>query len=123
MVEERRKYIRVQAPITVTYKLSGKKIVTHKTVTKDFSEGGIRIPVYEKLKAGTPLKLHIEIPSDTIPVFAQGEVVWIKALSTKEGREIYDAGVKFTQMQASDKERMAQTSKDFLSMGKKYRAG
>ena len=123
MAEERRKYIRVQAPITVTYNLSGKEIATQKTVSKDFSEGGIRIPVYEELKVGTPLKLHIEIPFDTIPVFAEGQVVWIKASGTKEGREIYDAGVKFTQIQVSDKKKMAQASRDFLSMGKKYRAG
>ena len=122
-MEEKRKYIRIEAPIVVTYKLSGKTPVTKKTITKNFSEGGIRFPVYEKLKTGTPLQLLIETPFDTIPISATGQIVWTKALSVTEGREIYDVGVKFTQMQSFDKRRMGQTTKHFLSMGKKYRSG
>jgi len=122
-MEEKRKYIRIEAPVVVTYKMSDVPSGTKKTITKDFSEGGIRFPVYEKLKIGSPLELHIETPFDTIPIFAVGQIVWTKALSTKEGREIYDVGVKFTKMRTFDKKRMAQTTKHFLSMGKKYRAG
>jgi c-di-GMP-binding flagellar brake protein YcgR len=122
-MEEKRKYIRIEAPIVVTYKLSGKKPVTKKTITKNFSEGGIRFPVYEKLNVGAPLELYIETPFDTIPISAAGQIVWTKALSTEEGREIYDVGVKFTKMQTFEKKRMAQTTKHFLSMGRKYRSG
>jgi len=122
-MEEKRKYIRIEAPIVVTYKLSGKAPITKKTITKNFSEGGIRFPAYEKLKTGTPLQLLIETPFDTIPISATGQIVWTKALSVAEGREIYDVGVKFTQMQSFDKRRMTQTTKHFLSMGKKYRSG
>ena len=122
-MEEKRKYIRIEAPIVVTYKIGGEHPITKKTITKDFSEGGIRFPVYEELKTGTPLELYIETPFDTIPIFATGQIVWTKALSTKEGREIYDVGVKFTKMQTFEKKRMLQTTKHFLSMGKKYRAG
>lgn len=122
-MEEKRKYIRIEAPIVVTYKMGEESPVTKKTISKDFSEGGIRFPVYEKLKVGVSLELYIETPFDTIPIAATGQIVWTKALSVKEGREIYDVGVKFTRMQAFDRKRMAQTTKHFLSMGKKYRAG
>ena len=122
-MEEKRQYIRIEAPIVVTYKVGEENPVTKKTISKDFSEGGIRFPVYEKLKVGTSLELYIETPFDTIPIAATGQIVWTKALSVKEGREIYDVGVKFTRMQAFDRKRMAQTTKHFLSMGKKYRAG
>ena len=122
-MEEKRKYIRIEAPIVVTYKFSGKGTTTKKTITKDFSEGGIRFPVYEKLSIGTPLELYIETPFDTMPIYASGQIIWAKALSAKEGREIYDVGVKFTKMKTFDKKRMAQTTKNFLSMGKKYRSG
>lgn len=122
-MQEKRKYIRIEAPVVVTYKLGGITPVTKKTITKNFSEGGIRFPVYEKIKLGAPLELYIETPFDTMPIAAKGQVVWINALSTKEGREIYDVGVKFTKMQPFDQKRMVQTAKHFLSMGKKYRAG
>ena len=122
-MEEKRKYIRIEAPIVVTYKLKDKSRPGKKTITKDFSEGGIRFPVYEKLKIGAPLELYIDTPFDTIPIFAIGQIVWTKALSTQEGREIYDVGVKFTQMRTFDKKRMLQTTTHFLSMGKKYRSG
>lgn len=122
-MQEKRKYIRIEAPVVVTYKLGGSSTSTKKTVTRDFSEGGIRFPVYEKLKIGTPLELYIETPFDTMPIAATGQIVWLNALSTKEGREIYDVGVKFIKMQTFDKKRMAQTAKSFLSMGKKYRSG
>jgi len=122
-MQEKRKYIRIEAPVVVTYKLGGKGVASRKTVTKDFSEGGIRFPVYEKLKIGTAIELYIETPFDTMPIAAAGQIVWTSALSTKEGREIYDVGVKFTKMQTFDKKRMAQTARNFLSMGKKYRAG
>ena len=69
------------------------------------------------------MQLLIETPFDTIPISATGQIVWTKALSVAEGREIYDVGVKFTQMQSFDKRRMTQTTKHFLSMGKKYRSG
>ena len=69
------------------------------------------------------MELYIETPFDTMPIYAAGQIIWAKALSTKEGREIYDVGVKFTKMKTFDKKRMAQTTKNFLSMGKKYRSG
>ena len=122
-MQEKRKYIRIEAPVVVTYKMGGEKPVTKKTITKNFSEGGIRFPVYERLKLGTPLELYIETPFDTMPIAAKGQIVWVSALSTKEGREIYDVGVKFTKMQTFDQKRMVQTARHFLSMGKKYRAG
>lgn len=122
-MQEKRKYIRIEAPVVVTYKLGDKKTLTKKTVTRDFSEGGIRFPVYEKIKLGAAIELYIETPFDTMPIAASGQIVWTNALSTKEGREIYDVGVKFTKMQTFDKKRMAQTAKNFLSMGKKYRSG
>lgn len=122
-MEEKRKFIRIEAPIVVTYKIGNKTALTKKTITKDFSEGGIRFPLYEKIAIGTLIELHIETPFDTIPISAVGQVVWVKALNTEEGREVYDVGVKFTQMQSFDQKRMAQTTKHFLSMGKKYRSG
>jgi len=123
-MEEKRKYIRIQAPIVVTYKLVGKSpgSATKKTISKNFSEGGIRLPIYEKLAVGAPLELHIETPFDTIPIVAVGQVVWSKALSVKQGREAYDIGVKFTQMQTFDRKRMSQTTRRFLNMGKEYRS-
>ena len=122
-MEEKRKYIRIEAPVVVTYKLKDKSRTGKKSITKDFSEGGIRFPVYEELKVGTPLELYVDTPFDTIPIFATGQIVWTKALNTQKGREIYDIGVKFIQMRTFDKKRMAQTTNHFLSMGKKYRSG
>ena len=121
-MEEKRKYVRIQAPIVITYTIIKEPPVTQKTVTKDFSEGGIHFCVYEKLKVGATLEMHIETPFDTMPVSATGEVVWTKALSDTEGREVYDIGVKFTEMQPFDKKRLSEATAHFLSMGKKYRA-
>ncbi len=122
-MEEKRKYIRVKAPIVVSYKVSGKSPASKKSIAKNFSEGGIRLTVYEKLQVGSTLELRIDTPFDTIPIVALGEVVWSKPLSLKEGREVYDLVLKFTKMENFDKKKMAQATRGFLSMGMRYRAG
>lgn len=121
-MEEKRRYIRIDAPIVVAYEIVNKVPAAKKSIIKDFSEGGIRFPVYEKLEVGAELELSIEIPFDTIPIFAQGQIMWIKALNREEGREIYDIGVQFREMQTFDKKRLVEATKYFLSLGKKYRA-
>jgi c-di-GMP-binding flagellar brake protein YcgR len=104
MMEEKRRYIRIDAPMAVAYKLDGRpSAIIKKTVTKDFSEGGMRFIIYEKLEVGALIELHIEAPFDTIPIFAKAQVVWTKPLDSKEGRQSYEAGVQFTQMSRFDK--------------------
>ncbi len=122
-MQEKRKYIRIGAPVIVTYSMPKKQSGDRKAILKDFSEGGIRFPVYEKLKVGLQLKLNIEAPFDTIPIAAEGQIVWVKALSAQEGREIYDVGVQFIKIKPFDQKRLTEAAKNFLSMGQKYRAG
>jgi c-di-GMP-binding flagellar brake protein YcgR len=122
-MKEKRKYVRIAVPLVVTYKVIGAPPINKKTVSKDFSEGGLRFTVYEKLDPGTTLELHIETPFDTIPISTNGQIVWIKSLGFRDkDRESYDVGVKFTEMQSFDRKRMTETSKHFLKMDKKYQA-
>jgi len=125
-MEERRNYIRIQAPILVAYKIakgiSAVKSVFRKALTKNFSEAGIRFVVYEKLIVGTFLELRIEIPFDTMPISALSEVIWTKALGARGRKNAYDVGTKFTQMQTFNKKKMIRAARRFLKMGKRYRA-
>ena len=117
-MEEKRKYIRIQAPIIVTYKIQDQSSESKKAVCKDFSEGGVRFPVYEQININTPLEIYIETPFDTLPIFVKGRVVWIKPLSSKEGHELYEMGVEFTEINPFDKKRLVQTARAFLGMKK-----
>ena len=93
---EKRKFVRLKAPIGVTYKLIKKhrKQRSHSSFIEDLSAGGLSLTVKEDLRQGDLLEMTIQIPHLREAVQAIGEVAWIFP-----SRKI---GVRFRDVESSD---------------------
>ena len=101
---ERRKFLRLQAPIGLTYKKAG----TQKrdkglliSLLKNIGGGGIRFIAREDLAEGDILELEIEIPHLGQAIKAEGEVVWFSHSKEKD-RDVREAGIRFRSIQSKD---------------------
>lgn len=101
MVEERRKFVRLNAKVKVKYRVL-KKDQAQESFTKDLGGGGIRLYLDEKLAVATPLALEIEIPGEVRPILAEGRVAWSKDLGGEGMRNRFDAGIAFTKIDPMD---------------------
>lgn len=71
----------------------------------DLSEGGLRVLLHRRIKPGTRVMIQLEIESHGDSVEATGIVRWCFESGTKPGD--YYAGVMFTNLQASQKRKIA----------------
>jgi c-di-GMP-binding flagellar brake protein YcgR len=96
---ERRKFIRLQAPIGIFYRplQKNKKTKSFASLAKNIGGGGIRFLVKEELSQGSLLDLKIQIPHLHDPIHAVGEVVWISKA---------EAGVRFRDIASKDLHRI-----------------
>lgn len=94
MIEERRKYIRLDTGIDFTYKIKGIEGSEKKSTTKNISPGGIRSLVDRQIKKGAWLELKIFIPTMKNPIPVIGKVIWT---ADEEAGKI-DAGIKFEEI-------------------------
>lgn len=97
MVEERRKFVRLDARVRVKYRVL-KKGRTQESFTKDLSGGGIRLSINEKLAVATPLALEIKIPGEARPILAEGRAVWSREVSDEGKTGRFDTGIAFTKI-------------------------
>lgn len=99
---ERRKYIRLKTPISVTYTVTETGTV-YSSVTKDLSAEGLRLESKSKdLKEGSILELKLEIYGADNPVHAKGKVVWKKRISLEDNAP-YDIGIELTKIEEDNK--------------------
>jgi c-di-GMP-binding flagellar brake protein YcgR len=99
---ERRKYIRLKAPVSVTYKALNTDIV-HNSVTKDLSADGLRLEIKARdIYKDSVLELKLELYGANNPVHAKGKVVWIKQLSLEDGAPC-DVGIELTEIEEDNK--------------------
>jgi len=99
--QERRKYIRVGAPLPIRV-IIGKKSV-HELKIADISPIGLRFVTGESaININDEIELKIEIPGALGPVHAKAKVVWKKKLSTENGAP-YDIGCEFTRVEEDNK--------------------
>ncbi len=100
---ENRKFIRLQAPIGVVYKVSKKHKRQRAQLShvKDMSGGGIKILAKEDLRHGDLLEIQIQIPHLEEAIHAMGEVVWFSHTKGRD-REFREAGVRFRDIAPED---------------------
>lgn len=99
---ERRKFIRIGAPIGVTYARPGENTL-HRSVSKDISPEGIRFETdLGSIRKSDPLDLSLEIPEAGNPVHARGRVAWKKRISLADGSP-FDIGVEFEKIDEDNK--------------------
>lgn len=104
---EKRKFVRLQAPIGVIYKPAKKnrRQKPSPSLVKNISGGGVRIFVKEEVRCGDLLDLQIEIPHLEHPIHALGEVVWYHSLKEKD-RQVNEAGIRFRDIHPKDLHRI-----------------
>ena len=95
MIEERRRYIRLETGLKFTYRIKGSTGLEQKAVSKNISPGGIRASVEKTIKKGDWLELNINIPKLKKPISGVGKVIW--TADEKAGR--IDAGIKFEEIE------------------------
>ena len=90
-MQERRRYVRLNVPLEVSYTIEGRSDPSRKSISKNISPSGIRFVMGEELPKGVILQLNIKIPSKTEPIPLKARVVWTKK-EVREGKEVYDSG-------------------------------
>ncbi|MBU4311745.1 MAG: PilZ domain-containing protein [Candidatus Omnitrophica bacterium] len=103
-MQEKRKFVRIEWPVVVHYKTLVEPFTKDQIISKNVSETGVLFTVYERLAKGTRLDMQIQTPFDSLPIFAKGEVVWIKEF--EEHRKIFEAGVNFIELNPEDRKRL-----------------
>jgi c-di-GMP-binding flagellar brake protein YcgR len=99
---ERRKYIRLKAPVSVTFTVPNTDIV-HNSVTKDMSADGLRLETKTRgIVKGSVLELKLGLHGANNPVHAKGKVVWIKQLSLEDDAPC-DVGIEFIEIEEDNK--------------------
>ena len=92
-MQERRRHIRVEAPILVEFP-NPVTMKTERSFTQDVSESGMRFPTAVRLQIGQELALTLELPFQNSSLHATGEILWIREIS-RLGTPQYEIGVRF----------------------------
>ncbi len=99
---ERRKYIRLKVPVSVTYTAPNTGVV-HISVTKDISVDGLRLETKAKdIEKGAVLELKLDLYGGNSPVHAKGKVIWIKQLSLEDDAA-RDVGIELIEIEEDNK--------------------
>jgi c-di-GMP-binding flagellar brake protein YcgR len=107
-IEERRKFIRLNALTDVSYTKHPPKEKIKLSLAKNISTGGICLIVYEEIKKSEILDLKIYIPEGKLPVNAIGRVAWVKEFiigDASQGKR-YDVGIEFIKIKKEDIDRI-----------------
>src|SRR3989338_160665 len=99
---ERRKYIRLKTPISLTYTIQGSGNI-YNAVTKDISADGLRFESEAKgLKESVNIELKLEIYDASNPVHAKGRIIWKRRISLEDNAP-YNVRVEFTEIEEDNK--------------------
>ena len=104
-MEERRRLLRVDAPLSLTCRTLQPPPWEEETVSLDLSEGGLRFRTFIPLQAGFPLELEMVLPFDSLPMRARATVAWVRDRIV-EGTVQFDVGVRFDEMSEADRKRL-----------------
>jgi Tfp pilus assembly protein PilZ len=104
-MQEKRKFVRIQWPIVVQYKTLEEPYTKDQIVGTDISEGGISFIAYERFTKGTELDLQVQVPFDSMPIFAKGKVAWVKNVG-EEHEKTFEVGIQFLKVDTRDQNRL-----------------
>ncbi|MDD5681047.1 MAG: PilZ domain-containing protein [Candidatus Omnitrophica bacterium] len=89
--KERRVYPRYKASLGIKYKTPATEGISW---VSDVSRGGLRLFLSDKIfEIGNVLQLEISLPGDTAPIFAKGNIAWVKN---------DEAGINFNEVKQDD---------------------
>lgn len=104
-MEEKRRFVRIDWPVIVKYKVLDEPKTEDRCVGKNISEGGLSFPIYERVSKGNSLSLEIELPFDSMPIFAKGTVAWVKEVGQRPTR-FFEVGIEFRDISLADRKRL-----------------
>ena len=105
-MQERRRWLRVQAPVSVSYRTIEPPVREEYAISSDISEGGLKFSTFMPLHAGNLLELEVVLPYDSLPVRVRGDVAWVRE-EDERGVPQFAIGVRFREMSATDRGRLA----------------
>ncbi len=99
---ERRRYIRLRAPIGMTYTMPGGNMI-YTATAKDISADGLRFQTTDaNLKTDARIEVKLNIEGVANPIHAKGKVVWKKRLSLEDTAP-FDVGLELTEIEDDNK--------------------
>ncbi len=106
-MQERRRYVRLNIPLEVSYSIQGEKGTRYKSTTKNISPNGVRFVLEKELPAGTILDIGIIVPSKSEPIPIKAKIIWSKK-EFEKGKDTYDAGFEFVHIPEESKKEFFQ---------------
>ncbi|MBU1045206.1 MAG: PilZ domain-containing protein [Candidatus Omnitrophica bacterium] len=100
---EKRRYLRMGAFLDGTFQTEDAK--NGLVMLMNFNREGLKAALNRNIPVGQLLKLEIWIPGSIIPIFAKGEVVWIRK-SAQDWTYNYDAGLRINEIGQDDRQRI-----------------
>ena len=108
MAEERRQTTRATTQLMAGVKRLSTGRVSQ-MLTKNVSDVGLCLLADEPISRGTQLGIRLQLPTDSSPIVCTSEVVWIMVPgSMPSAKPSVELGVKFTDIQLKDKQRLRQ---------------
>ena len=100
--QERRKYLRIEAPINI--RIIDSRNAVEETQTKNISPIGFRFKTKKKggMAINEEVELKMEMPGTLSSIHARAKVVWKKKLSTENGTP-FDIGCEFVRIEEDNK--------------------
>lgn len=101
-MREKRKFIRFEIALKVTYTIQKEPKMEKVGITKDVSAGGIKLLTEERLETGKKVDLKMFIPEALNPAHLNGVVLWSR--DNEEGKKpSYCAGIEFGRIEEDNK--------------------
>jgi c-di-GMP-binding flagellar brake protein YcgR len=80
------------------------------TQSRDISEGGVRLILWDRFENGTLLKLKFLLPGFNRIIVATGQIVWTQEVATVDAKtkKTYDAGIEFIYVDSEDRKKITE---------------
>ncbi len=101
-MREKRRFIRFEIAVKVTYCVQGEVRVEKTGITKDLSAGGMQLFTEEKIQTGSKLDLELFIPEALNPAHLSGIVLWSSEVGDAQ-KQSYSAGIEFGEIEEDNK--------------------
>ncbi|MCQ9206582.1 MAG: PilZ domain-containing protein [Omnitrophica bacterium] len=108
--EEKRKFRRIESSFPLKYRdLNKTEIDSRGTISKNFSEGGIRFRSDRFISLACRMVVELNLPAIAKPIRAVSKITWIRKLPTGDD---YEVGNQFLEIAREDKEIIRDFVKD-----------
>ena len=106
---EKRRFPRLLMNVEVEYAVAGiEDAELYTTGSKNVSEGGICVIVFEKVACGTIVNLKFEMPEWNRFITAKGKIAWMRELTFDKNQscDMYEAGIEFVEINPEDRRKI-----------------